>query len=109
ELKRALVELRAVTAREPEYADAHGELAIVLLELGRHEEAASTAADAARLDPGRARWHLVRSRALVRSGDPKGGLTAARKAVQLDPANGWAHAAAAEAAWRAERWDEVEQ
>jgi tetratricopeptide (TPR) repeat protein len=65
--------------------------ASVLIELGRHGDAARLLSSLLAADPDSCRGWCLLSRAHLGNGEPADAVTAARRASALDPANDWPH------------------
>lgn len=76
---------RAAIRAKPEYADAHYNLAHLLLSQGRLKEAESELRSAVRLTPDAARVHTDLGAVLVMRGDFDGAETQFRTAIRLQP------------------------
>jgi predicted Zn-dependent protease len=72
-------------------------LAQILSEEGAHRDAAAEFGRLARNDPRQATWTVAEARERIGAAQPDMGVDAARRAVRLDPANGAAQRALAQA------------
>ncbi len=79
---------RAITLGERSWA--HRLASLALVEMGRHQEAAVSAREAARRDPDDWRGHVALADALGHE-DPEGALAAARHAVEVAPQEARVH------------------
>lgn len=71
-------------------------LARILSDEGAHRDAAAEFGRLARNDPRQAEWTVAEARERIGAAQPDMGVTAARRAVQLDPRNGAAQLALAQ-------------
>jgi tetratricopeptide (TPR) repeat protein len=92
---------RAITLGEPAWA--HRLASLALVELGRHDEAVVSAAEAVRRDPDDWRGLVTLSEALAH-GDPEQAVRAARAAIERAPEEARAHEVLGDAAMLAHDW-----
>ena len=76
---------RRATEWDPRSAPPHHELAVVLSQMGRAEEAVASLRTALKLAPNEAEYHYKLGLALNEAGDTAGTIAALEQAVKLDP------------------------
>ncbi len=86
----ARLELEALLAAEPDYADGWAQLTEWHAEAGRHVDAAAAAQRLVRLSPDDPVAHGYLGRALLDGGEDERGRAELRRALELEPAYPWA-------------------
>ncbi len=84
-------EFRQELALSPGNADAHGQLALLLLKDGEVAEGLKQAEEAAKLEPSDAWCQATLGRALLQSGDLKGSIAALEESTKLAPDSSLGH------------------
>jgi len=85
EFMAAADDFRAALAIDPSAAEAHNNLGMALLELGRAHDAAAAFARAVAVEPQRGMFSSNLARALVAAGRPDEAVAPCREALRLDP------------------------
>ena len=89
DLVRAAEDYAHAVERDPAFADAHAERAIVLLDLDRFDEARTAIGKAIALDPNWSSYRVRLGWIEEKAGDNKAALASYQKAIDLDPADPW--------------------